>query len=472
MVEQTHQEYKPVSAAPVKSFFVSMLTRDIKLEEAILDLLDNCVDGILRSKPVVLEKPYEGNWAEIAFDEGTFSITDNCGGIPWALSEYAFRMGRDPKREPDTAGVVGVYGIGMKRAIFKMGKSCEISTRSGVDEYEVSITPEWIDDEDDWEIPVEQKDTSMKEDGTTIVVGNLHEGIATKFRDERELFEEELRDLISSHYAFIIEKGFEVIVNGEVVKPSSRELIFSEVEDKSSKTIRPFMFKAKTDRDVDIFMAVGFTRPIPSQDEVLDEQYEKRHSSEDAGWTVICNDRAVLHCDRSELTGWGEAGIPRFHTQFIAISGIVEFRCDNPAELPTTTTKRGVDASSVLYLQAKNKMREGMKLFTDYTNRWKGRTEETKAQFDAGTPLSFPELKAKAAVLRFNTTQRSIPGATQFRPTLPSPTRRDPRRRRISFTKEVNDVDVVSEYLFGSTTARPSDVGERCFDAILSEATD
>jgi len=41
-------EYEPIDASPVKLFFVSMLTRDIPLEEAILDLLDNCVDGILR----------------------------------------------------------------------------------------------------------------------------------------------------------------------------------------------------------------------------------------------------------------------------------------------------------------------------------------------------------------------------------------------------------------------------------------
>ena len=74
-------------------------------------------------------------------------------------------MGRDPTRELEAAGIVGVYGIGMKRAIFKMGKSCELSTRAGSDQYEVSITPEWINDEDDWEIPVEEKDTSMKEDG-------------------------------------------------------------------------------------------------------------------------------------------------------------------------------------------------------------------------------------------------------------------------------------------------------------------
>ena len=37
-----------VNASPAKSLFVSMLTRDLTLEDAILDLLDNCVDGILR----------------------------------------------------------------------------------------------------------------------------------------------------------------------------------------------------------------------------------------------------------------------------------------------------------------------------------------------------------------------------------------------------------------------------------------
>ena len=223
----------------------------------------------------------------------------------------------------------------------------------------------------------------MGEDGTAIIVGNLHEGIAVRFEEDKELFQSELLDLISSHYAFIIDKGFRVTVNGRVVKSRRRGVLFADARTKSDKAIQPFIYKAKTDKGVEVFLTVGFTRPIPSQDEVIDEQEEKRNSTEDAGWTVICNDRAVLFCDRTELTGWGEAGIPRYHTQFIAISGIVEFRCDDPAELPTTTTKRGVDASSVLYLQVKNKMREGMKLFTDYTNRWKGLTEETRAQFAA-----------------------------------------------------------------------------------------
>ena len=94
MTNAQKDRYRPINASPVKSFFVSMLTRDIRLEDAILDLLDNCVDGILRSKGGSGPKPYEGFKADIVFSADFFSISDNCGGIPWSLHRYAFRMGR------------------------------------------------------------------------------------------------------------------------------------------------------------------------------------------------------------------------------------------------------------------------------------------------------------------------------------------------------------------------------------------
>src|SRR5712692_3843818 len=87
--------YEPIDASPVKDFFVSMLTRDLSLTDAILDLLDNCVDGIHRSHQVHSDKqPYKGKKAEIKVDSSSFMIHDNCGGIPWSLHDYAFKMGR------------------------------------------------------------------------------------------------------------------------------------------------------------------------------------------------------------------------------------------------------------------------------------------------------------------------------------------------------------------------------------------
>lgn len=266
--------YEPVDASPVKSFFVYMLTRDIRLEDAILDLLDNCVDGILRSKvgkaSTRTKKPYEGFWAHIKFDKDTFEISDNCGGIPWSLHPYAFTMGReaDTNRPKDADGTVGAYGIGMKRAIFKMGKQCSISTRNESDAYDVEIEPDWIEKKGDWTLPIEPSKSPLKHQGTTIIVGALHDAIADRFSIDRSACQKMLKDMIETHYAVIIDKGLEVKINGVLAKARPMGLLFAPQLPKTRKdtrAIRPFMFKTKTRDGVEVFLAVGFTGPIPAQ---------------------------------------------------------------------------------------------------------------------------------------------------------------------------------------------------------------
>lgn len=444
-----------------------MLTRDIKLEDAILDLLDNCVDGILRSKKRLSgAKPYRGFHAEIEFSRDSFSISDNCGGIPWALHEYAFRMGRPAAAAASPRGSVGVYGIGMKRAIFKMGRHCLISTHTDQGGYEVEIKPDWIADEAEWTLPVRAARKTMEEDGTTIIIGSLYPGISASFSDDAKAFGAVVEGAVASHYAFIIDKGFEVTINGDAVRPEPTRITF-EAKRGRAPGIRPYIFKT-TDDGVDVFLAVGFTRNIPSEDEVADAQRETRYSSLDAGWTVLCNERAVLYADRTILTGWGEAGVPRYHTQFIAISGIVEFKSDDPAKLPTTTTKRGIDASSALYIRTKQKMREGMRIFTEYTNKWKGRADESKRHMERARPLSLQEIKAEAAKLPFVKVNSGFPGR-QYKPKLPEPKKLEPKQRRISFVKDVEEVERVAAYL-KEPDATPSEVGEKCFDLIHRQA--
>ncbi|HUL35773.1 MAG TPA: ATP-binding protein [Candidatus Eisenbacteria bacterium] len=476
MAAEKQNPYKAVSAAPVKSFFVHMLTRDIRLEDAILDLLDNCVDGILRAKrskpsPRRETSPYAGFWAEIKFDKTSFSIADNCGGIPWSLHEYAFRMGRDPSRPPDALGTVGAYGVGMKRAIFKLGTQCVIETKNATDAYEVDIPQGWMEDETNWSFPA-LPTKKMKHEGTTLVVGSLHPGISDRFSVDAQDFQSKLERMVATHYAFIIHKGLKVSINGIAVRPRPTKLLFTRSTRKAAKKIKeiqPFLFRTKTADGVEVFLAVGFTQPIPSLDQVENEQTEKRYSSEDAGWTIVCNDRAVVYCDRTELTGWGEAGIPRYHTQFIAISGVVEFKGD-ASKLPTTTTKRDVDASSPLYLQVKNKMREGMRIFTDYTNKWKARADESRDHMKAGTLLTLEEVKVESAHLKFTPTTTSVPPGEQYKPQLPTPKKLDSRYRRISYVKTVEDVQKVAEHMFDEPDMDPSEVGEACFDAFLKEA--
>src|SRR5580704_1206936 len=153
-----------VSAFPTKRFFVEMLTRDISLEDAVLDLLDNCIDGVVRTRgasAVNREKqPYAGFHAHLSFDQDHFLISDNCGGISRELAEKSAFMPGRPKRGPKQKDLdsdlptVGVYGIGMKRAIFKMGRYCEVKSTTAHDSFRVTIPEKWFGDESDWELPI------------------------------------------------------------------------------------------------------------------------------------------------------------------------------------------------------------------------------------------------------------------------------------------------------------------------------
>ena len=456
-----------VSAAPTKSFFVSMLTRDIKLEDAVLDLLDNCVDGILRSGMREGPKPYDGYYAKIRFDAKSFLIDDNCGGIPQAYHKHAFRMGRPPGSDTEVDGSVGVYGIGMKRAMFKIGGRCSISTRHANERYDIDIDPEWMKNEDDWEIYVRGSASTGESAGTAITIRDLHDGIAGLFTENegKENFSGRLMETVAANYAYIIGKGFKVTINGHDVEPETTKIAYNE-NWKSGDAIVPFVFKGKMG-DVEVYLAVGLTRKIPGADEI-DKEQEGKRSSKDAGWTVVCNDRAVIYCDRTELTGWGEAGVPKYHTQFIAISGIVEFKSKYPAALPTTTTKRGIDASSSLYLQVKNKMREGMRVFTAYTNQWKSEAKESETHVGACKMLPLADLKEKAEDLPFSGTQ-TLSHGQQYKPRLPSPSTRRSKKCRITFYKEKKEVDAVAEYI-DEPDMSPSEIGEECFDRILKRA--
>ena len=463
-----YKDIDVVATKPVKSFFVDMLTRDIDLKDAILDLLDNCVDGILRSQTKLSSTtPYSEFYAEIEFDKDSFFIKDNCGGIPWSMHTYAFRFGRAEEHEKDPKGSVGAYGIGMKRAIFKIGSECEIVTKNGDDEYEVDISPKWMTDPDNWDIPVKASKALRKnDDGTTIIIGHLHPPISHSFGVRLETFQADLINAIARNYAIIIKKGFKVKVNKNTVKASTPELAFNE----SKSGIKPFIFKSRID-DIDIFMAIGFTRPIPSETDVeaAIEGGNAEYASEDAGWTIVCNDRAVVSCDKTELTGWGVNRIPRFHTQFIAISGIIEFKTTgDPKKLPTTTTKRGINANSTVYLRAKDKMSEGLRIFINYTNKWKGNSAEAKKYITDSKMISFDDLKRKK--LDFKSTKRTALPGEEFSPPLPLPKPQDSQMRRICFAVERDAIEDVSKHLFGGRIEKPSLVGEECFKSVLTEA--
>jgi HSP90 family molecular chaperone len=96
-----------------------MLIKDISLKDAIGDLVDNSVDAIkAKSKN---QNDFSGYTIEITADNKIFSIKDNGSGIEEDIArKYAFKLGK-PKDHKLLKHSIGRFGIGMKRAFFKIG---------------------------------------------------------------------------------------------------------------------------------------------------------------------------------------------------------------------------------------------------------------------------------------------------------------------------------------------------------------
>lgn len=456
-------------ASPTKQFFVSMLTRDISLADAILDLLDNCLDGALRLVHGA-RVDYAKHFVRINIAGDHFCIADNCGGIPRDVAKnYAFKMGRDSDDDRDSdAETIGMYGVGMKRAIFKMGRNALVRTRHGEDTFEVPITSEWLDAKNWDPLPINEPSEAnekLDEPGTTILVQELHEGVARHFGNAA--FENEVRTAIAEHFTMFLQWGLKVELNGEPVLPVRVEVLVTEAEDSPA----PYVFQ-KTIDDVLVSITVGLntSRSLGDDDED-DAGFEGDRSSSTSGWTVLCNDRAVIVGDKNRLTGWGD-GIPLYHPQFSIVTGIIEFRSHRADKLPVTTTKRALDTSSNVWLESLVKMKEGMRIWISYTNQWKNhpRADQSRYWVDA-RPM--PLGKVIAAVASRKLAKKSD-GHIEFNPlkakVLPVPEEKKPSSRKIVFSRPIEEVRLVSKMLFDDLEEKPGIVGEACFEMQLVKA--
>src|ERR1035438_875368 len=376
------------TANPTKEFFVTMITRDITLEDCILDLIDNSVDGAWRgagSRPIGLaeEADLSKYSISITIAPQSFSILDNCGGM--TLNDavnHAFGFGRRSTEEYDDYSI-GVYGIGMKRAVFKLGTDIKIRS-TAVDEgkrlsFAVPITvATWLaNDEPPWDFDIVE-DEPLAEDGVEIIVNSLTGGAIRSF--ESPAFVQNLRRTIARDYTLHLNRGLKISLNDEAIAGALIEL-------RQSDDFAPMREDYKDELDgeeVSVELIVGMAAPPPdSADPDEQDDGDKRF-----GWYVACNGRIVLAADKTTLSGWGTDGWPLWHRQYSGFLGIILFTAANATALPLTTTKRSVDTSSEIYRRARPRMREVTRKWIDYTNARKQALDEAKEREAKAAPVS------------------------------------------------------------------------------------
>ena len=442
-----------------------MLTRDISLADAILDLVDNCLDGALRLADGHAVR-YEKHYVHISVGEEGFAIDDNCGGIPRATArDYAFKMGREQDDDRDSdSETIGIYGVGMKRAIFKMGREAVVSTRHGGGGYQVRIGADWLDSPAWGPLTIEDTGADTgSEPGTRIQVSALNPGVGRHFASET--FLSDLRKAIAEHFTVFLQQGLVIALNDVAVDAVKLEVLVSDDENGPA----PYVYQ-KVIGDVRVSIAVGLnTRNGVPDEEDGGPDVERDRSKPTAGWTVFCNDRAVIVGDRGRLTGWGD-GLPLFHYQFSVITGIIEFRSTNADKLPVTTTKRALDTTSDVWLEAYTVMKRALRVWVTYTNRWKTHPRtDLMTQWESARPLSLQEA---VEVVSVRASARQADGSVEFNPkkreAISWPATSDPSSRRVTFVRPAGEVRAVSYGLFGTDDEKPGVVGAKCFEMVLN----
>ncbi|RDD60208.1 ATP-binding protein [Ferruginivarius sediminum] len=425
-------------ASPPKEFFVNMITKDITIEDAILDLLDNSLDGARKvlyqkngQKPVIDD--YNGFEAHLHLDSNNFSIEDNCGGISISDAiDYAFHFGRRPDA-PDGEYAIGVYGIGMKRAMFKMGRAIHIHSSNEKEAFTCDIdVDQWLAEPNNWEIELEDA-ALIKESGTIIKVSRLLDSVSEIYSDMT--FINELTRIVARDYAVFLDKGFRIFINGEKVHGYKYAV-------KESDDFEPHRYSYE-DEGVQVEILAGMTASPPDEIDPTEHGFV-RTGAEYYGWFVLCNDRVVLAANKNGRTVWGNGGFPIWHPQFNGFTGMAIFHSTNPNALPWTTTKRDVDESSPIYRRAVAQMKRATKPWIEYTNQRKSDIDEAKRR----------EASAKAISLF------SVNRDSEFK--LPkSPGR--PKLATISYKRERDEVRNVAKAL-GNENMSYKNVGSKTFD--------
>ena len=419
-----------IDASVSKEFFVEMLIKDIPLEMALNDLLDNCIDGALRVRG---DERFDGLQVTITCSPDYFEISDNCGGIEVDTARnYAFCFGR-PKEAPPVPHSVGRFGVGMKRAVFKLGKRFIVRSTTTTHRFLVDVDVSDWEQSADWlfefkELEECEEEQPLDECGTSVRVDQLFDGVSERF--EIESFITTLTTGIASRYQTHLERGLAVSLNGV-------SIVGAPVEFFQTAGLRVGRSQEKYN-GVLVRQLVGVGPRTPK----------------DAGWYVFCNGRMVLQADQTEVTGWGEANIerlPKYHNDFAWFRGCVLFDSKDSASLPWNTTKDGVDQDSALYRSVRTGMVTMMHPVIQFLRQVANEEEPEE-------PLG--ELLRSAVAVPLRTLQES--GTEVFSYRVPQPVvAPEEAPTRIAYDQPVGIVNEVKERL-GVRTNKA--VGEKTFE--------
>ena len=283
--------------------------------------------------------------------------------------------------------------------------------------------------EQPWQIAITpRKPVPSDKTGTSIVVTQLYDEVTRRMSDG--VFEGQLRDAVARTYAYYLAKLVTISVNNQIVEGTKIDL----GENHASES---FGFDKVT---CAITAGIG----VPQAGAFRDRS---------SGWFVFCNGRAVISADKSQLTGWGGAGLPIFQPKHRPFLGTVFFVSEYPEELPWTTTKSGINEDSAIWQTARRHMSSIGRIVISFLD---------SRYTDEGTEVASADLQTAAGAQRVSVLSAAVAKPRAF--ALPKKTENSVMR--IQYDAQVSDIKRIAAYLKNSGMSG-SDVGRHTFNYFL-----
>ncbi|MBW1614405.1 MAG: ATP-binding protein [Deltaproteobacteria bacterium] len=401
-----------INASPTKELFIRTLIKDISIIDAVLDLVDNSIDGYLRHGYTDRKK------IMIKISGKRFEVWDNCGGIDLeSARNVVFRFG---VHKATNKHRLGVYGIGLKRAVFKMGSRMLFESDDSKNYFRINVDFQEWQKTDDWTLEFEEIAGSKGSAFTKICVTGLYDEVSGEFLTNR--FKNELMDRIAKTYFLFMKETVDIYLDDSKIEPFELEIGFSEDVEPANKSF-------KID-DVKVKLTSG--------------AHPDYHNP---GWYIFCNKRLIVLGDHTSLSGWGSRGVPNYHPKFNRFKGFAYFDSDDPTKLPWKTAKNGIDVSSPVYIKALDEMQTMTQQYTSFMSKaYPTEREETIGKDILG------DLATKSVF--------DIERDQAFKaPEIPTA----PKMTTISYRKPKKEVEALKRCM-GKRYMSNRELGERTFD--------
>jgi len=335
-------------------FFAETMTTDVELIDALFDLIDNSIDAArniiiansnYHTDPYGLPSDYSGYKIKLTFSKDKISISDNCQGIESEVIENrAFYTGRTSNHRFG----IGHYGLGLKRALLKTGKTFSLESDNGINLYVAKFSHDVLSGDKEKSLKA-QKYPSNNTLGTLFSAHDLKADVINQITSE-EWFENSKRHL-SIRYSIFLKKGLSIILESNCFSKATEVEIRSELPNmRVDGPLSDFSYELQQNEitaGVSAFFNVGVHHKYKFPGEYAHSLASNKAITEEFGIYFICNDRVIVSHSFEKKYGFTTS----FHSEYNGFLCYVRMVSEDPALLPWNTAKTEIKVHNPLFAE-------------------------------------------------------------------------------------------------------------------------